>query len=96
MLAGFRLCVRPQPFPYRQAMSTISLRGTRSVHCARLPSVSTSICLTELEDRLCSLLDDFTQELRKESQNVECRIAGGWVRDKARIIRIKYDLFLDL
>lgn len=40
--------------------------------------------LTAQEDQLFSLLDECKQQLDKEGQNVECRIAGGWVRDKAR------------
>lgn len=45
------------------------------------------ITLTAEEDRLCSLLDDFkahVQQTEPESPQVECRIAGGWVRDKVR------------
>ena len=47
-----------------------------------------SITLTAKEDNICTLLDEFTQELRgagEEYAGVECRIAGGWVRDKVRL-----------
>ena len=38
--------------------------------------------LTEVEDQLCTLLDQCRHDLLKKGQDVECRIAGGWVRDK--------------
>lgn len=44
-----------------------------------------TITLTTEEDKVCSLLDEFTKQLRSTSEEyagVECRIAGGWVRDK--------------
>ncbi|KAG8909753.1 CCA tRNA nucleotidyltransferase, mitochondrial [Tulasnella sp. 417] len=43
------------------------------------------IQLTPQEDRLCTLLDQFTNDLKEKRPDlspVECRIAGGWVRDK--------------
>jgi hypothetical protein len=49
------------------------------------------IHLTPDESRFCDLLDHFAREGRKtirkplvevEIPEVECRIAGGWVRDK--------------
>ncbi|THH04155.1 hypothetical protein EW145_g5734 [Phellinidium pouzarii] len=40
------------------------------------------VSLTPKEDQLCTLLDECKQQLEKNGQNVECRIAGGWVRDK--------------
>lgn len=48
-----------------------------------------TITLTEEEDKLCTLLDEFTKELNstgEEYAGVECRIAGGWVRDKVNLI----------
>lgn len=42
------------------------------------------IDLTPQEDKLFTLLDECKQQLDKEGQSVECRIAGGWVRDKVR------------
>jgi hypothetical protein len=56
--------------------------------------VPPTIQLTPEEARFCDLLDDFAREGRKritkpavevEIPEVECRIAGGWVRDKVRI-----------
>ncbi|KAG8747639.1 CCA tRNA nucleotidyltransferase, mitochondrial [Ceratobasidium sp. 414] len=47
--------------------------------------IAGAITLTTEEDKVCSVLDDFTKELRttgEEWAGVECRIAGGWVRDK--------------
>ncbi|QRW00710.1 tRNA nucleotidyltransferase [Ceratobasidium sp. AG-Ba] len=44
--------------------------------------VADTITLTEKESQVCSLLDEFTKELRKtgdEYAGVECRIAGGWL-----------------
>ena len=55
---------------------------------------SHQITLTAEEDRLCSLLDDFkrhVQETEPESPQVECRIAGGWVRDKVRRLYVVVD-----
>lgn len=40
--------------------------------------------LTPEEDRLCTLLDECKRDLAGKGTNVECRIAGGWVRDKVR------------
>ncbi|KZT67656.1 hypothetical protein DAEQUDRAFT_728899 [Daedalea quercina L-15889] len=43
--------------------------------------------LTKEEDELCTLLDECTKHIKEtEGLEVECRIAGGWVRDK--ILRI--------
>lgn len=49
--------------------------------------VAHQLHLTETEDRFINLLDEFAKTGRKEVQEpavgeVECRIAGGWVRDK--------------
>ncbi|KAL5534484.1 hypothetical protein ACEPAG_946 [Sanghuangporus baumii] len=38
--------------------------------------------LTPKEDQLCTLLDECKQHLASKGQSVECRISGGWVRDK--------------
>lgn len=38
--------------------------------------------LTPEEDQLCSLLDECKSRLETKDKNVECRISGGWVRDK--------------
>jgi hypothetical protein len=47
--------------------------------------ISGTIALTPEEDSICALLDKFTKYLRESDETyagVECRIAGGWVRDK--------------
>lgn len=44
------------------------------------------IKLTEVEDRVCTLLDDCTKWMKNEHNlDTSCRIAGGWVRDKVNI-----------
>ncbi|KAF7306511.1 tRNA nucleotidyltransferase [Mycena indigotica] len=50
---------------------------------SRQLSVQSEIKLTEVENKLCTLLDECCTHLR-ESHGVttSCRIAGGWVRDK--------------
>jgi len=43
------------------------------------------VILTPQEDQLCTLLDGcVTKALQDnpESEPIQCRIAGGWVRDK--------------
>lgn len=41
------------------------------------------IKLTKDEDTLCTLLDECTKHIKEtEGLETECRIAGGWVRDK--------------
>ncbi|KAF8710251.1 Poly A polymerase head domain, partial [Rhizoctonia solani] len=47
--------------------------------------ISGTVTLTKEEDSICTLLDEFTKVLRNSEDDfkgVECRIAGGWVRDK--------------
>lgn len=66
----------------RPSMTSTSFRHLSSEYRARLPNEAGSIRLTDLEKQICTLLDDFTQVLREDSQDVECCIAGGWVRDK--------------
>lgn len=46
--------------------------------------------LTAQEDQLFGLLDECKQQLDREGLNVECRIAGGWVRDKAGSLYIVF------
>jgi hypothetical protein len=51
------------------------------------PIANPTIGLTPLEEQICTLLDECTRKLRQsqpELEPVECRIAGGWVRDKVR------------
>jgi hypothetical protein len=46
-------------------------------------SSNPSITLTDAEDHICTLLDDFTRELKQAKDiSTSCRVAGGWVRDK--------------
>jgi len=43
--------------------------------------------LTDTENKICTNLDDFCKKRaqgRPEEEQVVCRIAGGWVRDKVR------------
>jgi len=43
------------------------------------------ISLTEVEAKLCTLLDEYVQHLEnRNGTRTSCRIAGGWVRDKVR------------
>jgi hypothetical protein len=58
------------------------------IHCRNMttriaPAIRKVIQLTDAEDRLCTLLDEFTRHLQ-ENKNITtaCRINGGWVRDK--------------
>lgn len=47
------------------------------------PEIRQQIHLTDAEDQLCTLLDEFTRHLEKEKDvRTTCRISGGWVRDK--------------
>lgn len=46
-----------------------------------------TIQLSPEEDHLCNLLDEFRSFVARTQPSepqVECRIAGGWVRDKVR------------
>ncbi|KAF8334245.1 uncharacterized protein EI90DRAFT_2916098 [Cantharellus anzutake] len=64
-------------------MST-TLRPSNTL-CPSRPKPSLQIELTPTEDKLFTLLDDCTKYLREKYTDlvpVECRIAGGWVRDK--------------
>ncbi|KAH0838603.1 hypothetical protein J3R83DRAFT_6925 [Lanmaoa asiatica] len=47
------------------------------------PRIKDKIELSDAEDKLCNLLDEFTRHLENEDGIVTaCRINGGWVRDK--------------
>ncbi|KAG6371634.1 hypothetical protein JVT61DRAFT_9348 [Boletus reticuloceps] len=47
------------------------------------PQVKDKITLSDAEDKLCNLLDEFTRHLKHQDGIVTaCRINGGWVRDK--------------
>jgi hypothetical protein len=54
-----------------------------------IPSELT-VNLTPVEDQLCTLLDECRHELARKGKNVECRIAGGWVRDKVSYRMLQY------
>ena len=44
--------------------------------------------LTETESKICANLDEFCKKRaqgRPEEEQVVCRIAGGWVRDKVHL-----------
>ncbi|TDL28902.1 hypothetical protein BD410DRAFT_781466 [Rickenella mellea] len=46
------------------------------------PPQAMSVKLTDVEQQVCDLLDECKRDLEEKGQRVECRIAGGWVRDK--------------
>lgn len=58
---------------------------TRTMHRVSIPD-KMEIHLTEVEDRICTLLDRCTKQMKAEQGlDTSCRIAGGWVRDKVNI-----------
>lgn len=63
----------------------MSLRAIVASRTRAIPQLPPAVHLNEVEDRLCSLLDEFVQHL-KEQDGIQttCRFAGGWVRDKVR------------
>lgn len=60
-----------------------SLFPLRHIMSKPTNSIPTSITLNPAEERFCQLLNGFSQTL---DPPVECRIAGGWVRDKVSTI----------
>lgn len=79
----FRSC----PLRVRTKAMFNSPRFSSALSPAR-PKASLQIELTPTEDNLCTLLDDCTRHLRENYPDlppVECRIAGGWVRDKVSV-----------
>ncbi|KAJ7837207.1 hypothetical protein B0H14DRAFT_2792039 [Mycena olivaceomarginata] len=53
------------------------------LHTRRQIPGDLKIELTEVENQLCTLLDECCTDLKEtKSINTSCRIAGGWVRDK--------------
>ena len=51
--------------------------------------------LTDVEEQLCSLLDECRNYLvQTKGKNTSCRVAGGWVRDKVGIHLLLSFLFL--
>ena len=64
---------------------TMSLRAIVASRARVIPILPPVVHLNEVEDRLCSLLDEFVQHLEKQDGiQTTCRFAGGWVRDKVR------------
>ena len=59
-----------------------------------------SIQLTDAEDQICNLLDDYTmgtqENLENSSPRTVCRIAGGWPRDKVRYLAKMYPQLSEL
>jgi len=50
------------------------------------PQIKDKIQLSDAEDKLCNLLDEFTRHLKHQDGIVTvCRINGGWVRDKVNL-----------
>jgi hypothetical protein len=52
------------------------------------PLPAMQVVLTQQEEDICNLLDDFCKtknETNTSSEPLVCRIAGGWVRDKVRV-----------
>lgn len=59
----------------------MSLRNIPVKRCVATSEMC--VQLTEDEDRICQLLDDYVKDTQEEpSTRTVCRIAGGWVRDK--------------
>ena len=51
-----------------------------------VPPENFKIDLTQIETSVCELLDGCANSLREEKGiSTTCRIAGGWVRDKASL-----------
>lgn len=62
---------------------TMSLRAIAASRTRATPLLPHVVPLNEVEDKLCSLLDEFTQYLEQQDGiQTTCRFAGGWVRDK--------------
>lgn len=50
------------------------------------PHIKDRVELSDAENTLCNLLDEFTRHLKHEDGIVTaCRISGGWVRDKVNL-----------
>lgn len=69
--------------PRRQ--STMALRNFPT---QRVPiPAEMKVQLSDTEDRICKLLDDYVRDTQGDpSARTICRIAGGWVRDKVRLL----------
>jgi hypothetical protein len=67
------------------ANRAFSLKSTVPRKLRAEPISPMVVRLTEQEDEICTLLDDFCRSKNKdapEGDPLVCRIAGGWVRDK--------------
>ena len=60
----------------------MSLRAIAASRTRIVPTLPPVVHLNEVEDKLCSLLDEFVQHLKQDGIQTTCRFAGGWVRDK--------------
>ncbi|KAF8912926.1 hypothetical protein CPB84DRAFT_1759891 [Gymnopilus junonius] len=70
-----------QRFVTCRSIRTMPLRKA-SVHYITVPE-KLEIHLTEVENKICTLLHDCSEFLREKKRiSTTCRIAGGWVRDK--------------
>jgi len=67
----------------RALTRTMSLRAIAASRTRVVPILPPVVHLNEVEDKLCSLLDEFVQHLgEQDGIQTTCRFAGGWVRDK--------------
>ena len=79
------MLLRPSPsrhlsLTYRRCSSSISISAPHKLTGALYKAaIMAQIQLSPEEKRFCDLLNGFSQTLEPP---VECRIAGGWVRDK--------------
>lgn len=78
-----------QRMSFRHLLSRVTLQANRVKYTSqtrRAHHSNMDVRLTEVEDRICMLLDGCTRWM-KETQEMDtsCRIAGGWVRDKVNL-----------
>lgn len=69
------------------AGSSISSSAATGCSSSSLPFTVPAIKLEDREVAVLDLVDDFTKylaEIRTDLPHVECRVAGGWVRDKVK------------
>lgn len=67
------------------SMSRESFLAPRNIKSVSIPT-TLKVNLTPQEKQLCNLLDGCRVDLLSKGIDVECRIAGGWVRDKVIVI----------
>ena len=73
----------PAFLPPARYKSTLYLLPKRSRRGWAIQWAKTKLKLTKEEDQLCTLLDECTKHIKEtKGLETECRIAGGWVRDK--------------